>query len=68
MEIFKNGNKSYVVMPKSLTRQQALTEANKHFKEKKANLVIESGRMRDAETIEIGDKGYLWAVSRKGKA
>lgn len=68
MEIFKNGRKSYVVMSKSLTRQEALKEANKHFKEKKANLVIESGRMKDAETIEIGVKGYLWAVSRKGKA
>lgn len=67
MEIFKNGNKSYVVMPKSYTKEQALKEANKHFKESKASLVIESGRMIDEETIEIGNKGYLWAVSRKGK-
>lgn len=67
MEIFKNGNRSYVVIPKSLTKAQALTEANNHFKEKKANLVIESGRMIDEETIEIGNKGYLWVVSRKGK-
>ena len=68
MEIFKNGNKTYVVMPKSLTRDKALKEANNHFKTKKENLVIESGKMKDAETVEIGKKGYLWVVSRKGKA
>lgn len=68
MEIFKNGVKSYVVIEKSLTREQALKEANNHFKEKKTNLVIQSGRMIDPETIEIGKTGYLWVVSRRGKA
>ena len=65
MEIFKNGKKSYVVMPKSLTRDQALKEANRHIKTKKADLEIQSGRMLDAETVVIGKKGYLWVISRR---
>ena len=65
MDIFKNGCRTYVVLSKALTRAQALTKANEHFKAKVTQLEIQSGKMIDDETIKLGKTGTFWVVSRK---
>lgn len=66
--IFKNGMRAYfVISKKEATEKQALIKANEHFKTNKSELMIQSGKMLDAETVEIGVKGDQWVVSRRGK-
>ena len=66
--LFKDGMRSYFVLPKKdYTEKKALAKANEHFKENTKALMIQSGRMIDDETVEIGVKGDQWVVSRKGK-
>ena len=67
--IFKDGKRSfYVISKKEASRDKALKIANSHFKTKADGLEIAEGKMLDEETVQIGVKGDLWVVSRKGKA
>lgn len=61
----ENG-KTYIAVDKVFnTKGEALTVANRYFKTRKDNLEIKSGKLV-GETLEIGVKGDLWVVSRKG--
>lgn len=64
-EVYKNGNKSVVAIPKSFTEEQALTIANEHFKVKKSDLFIETGRtLGDEELIYPKKTGDVWVIGR----
>ena len=67
MELFKNGNRSYLVFKKDIGRRKALSKANEYFKEKVSELEIQSGRMIDDETIKFTTTGTHWVVSRRSK-
>lgn len=61
----ENG-KTYVAVDKVFnTKKEAITIANRYFKTKKDNLEVESGKV-SGQTLEIGVKGDVWVVSRKG--
>lgn len=66
--LFKNGNRSFYVFSKDEPLRKAMREANKHIKTKLENLEIQSGKMLDEDTVQIGCKGNLWIISRRGKA
>ena len=67
--LFKNGNRSYFVIPKKdAAKKRALAIANEHFKTRADGLEIQTGKMLDEETVKIGCKGDLWIISRRGKA
>lgn len=66
MEIFKNGNRTYIALPKEMTKKEALAKANERIKTGKDNLEITTGKI-DGDTLTIGVKGDVWVVFRKGK-
>lgn len=69
MELFKNGNKVFAVFPKSeFKREEAIKEANKHFKVAGKDLEVQQGKMLDENTVVFSPayKGNMWVVSRKG--
>ena len=66
--LFKDGNRTYfVISKKEATEKKALAIANEHFKEKVSELEIQSGKMLDEDTVQIGCKGNLWIISRRGE-
>lgn len=66
--LFKDGWRSYYVIPKKdATEAEAAVIANRYFKVSSKGLVVQSGRMIDKDTVEIGVKGDQWVVSRKGR-
>ena len=65
---FKNGNRSFYVISKEVNREKALKIANSHYKTKLNNLEIQSGKMLDEDTVQIGCKGDVWVISRREKA
>lgn len=58
--------RTVVVVPGTLSKDKALTIANKHFKEKKSNLEILPGKLKRG-MLEIGTEGNKWCVQRKGR-
>lgn len=66
--VFKAENRSFFVVSKRVSKEQALTIANNHYKAKVSDLEIQSGKMIDDETVKIGCKGDVWVVSRRCKA
>lgn len=66
--IFKAENRSFFVVSKRASKEQALTIANNHYRTKVSDLEIQSGKMIDDKTVKIGCKGDLWVVSRRCKA
>lgn len=66
--VFKAGNRSFFVVSKRVSKEQALTIANNHYKAKVCDLEIQSGKMIDDYTLKIGCKGDVWVVSRRCKA
>ena len=66
--VFKDGWRAYFVVPKKeATAAEAAVIANRYFKVSSKGLVVQSGRMIDRDTVEIGVKGDQWVVSRKGR-
>ena len=47
------------------SKTDAVKIANEHFKKKKEDLIVQTGKMIDEETIKIGCRGNLWVVSRR---
>lgn len=67
MNIYKAGRKSFLVISKSFPRDEAISIANRHFKTKRSNLVVQSGRI-SGDDLFIEKTGSVWAISKKGKA
>ena len=65
--LFKNGNRSFYVLSKDMKKSKALSKANEHFKTNTKDLEIQSGKMIDKDTVEIGAQGDVWVVSRRSK-
>jgi hypothetical protein len=68
MEIFKNGNRTYVAIPKKECHfhTEARIRANERIKTSKTNLVVTTGKI-DGDTLTVGVKGDVWVVYRRGK-
>lgn len=66
MDIFKAGGTAYVVIPKEVSKETALNEANKYFKESKESLNIWIGYAKGENLIIKQRGGNVWVVSRKG--
>ena len=56
------------MISKEVNREKALKIANSHYKTKLNNLEIQSGKMLDEDTVQIGCKGDVWVISRREKA
>lgn len=67
MSIYKAGRKTFVVISKSFPEERAISIANQHFKTKRSNLVVQSGRI-SGDDLYLGKTGTVWAISKKGKA
>lgn len=67
MNIYKAGRKTFVVISKSFPNERAITIANQHFRTKRSNLVVQSGRI-SGDDLYLSKTGTVWAVSKKGKA
>lgn len=67
MESFKdNKGRRYIAINKAEhSKIDAVKIANVHFKKKKEDLIVQTGKMIDEETIKIGCRGDLWVVSRR---
>ena len=61
--------KTYLAFIKSeSTKDMAIKSANAHFKTKKDNLRVQSGRILENGDLEVGVRGGWWVVSRKERA
>lgn len=65
-EVYRTDEKrSVVVISKSFTQEQALTIANEHFKVRKSDLFIETGRTLGDDQIVFPNKtGDVWVIGR----
>lgn len=66
-EIYKAGRRTYLVLSKSFPKEEAIKDANLHFKTKKSNLIVQSGRLKGNDLF-IEKTGVVWVISKKGKA
>ena len=67
MNIYKAGRKTFVVISKSFPKDEAISIANRHFKTKRSNLVVQMGKL-SGDNLFIEKTGSVWAISKKGKA
>ena len=68
MEIFKNGNRTYLVFPKEMKKADAVKEANNYFKERADELAVVQGKV-NGDVVVFGSTmkgGNAWVVFRKG--
>lgn len=65
--LYKDENgKTYIAYLKSeLTKDEALTIANYHFKVRKDELKVINGKLNADGMLEIGGRGNMWVVFRK---
>ena len=67
MEIFKDGRKAFVVIPKSVKKADALKQANKHFKTATEKIEVRTGYVED-NALYLGGDNSVWIVTRREKA
>lgn len=68
MEVFEtNDGHVYVAINKrGVSKDDAVTIANRHFKLKKSILMVETGRIVKGK-LKIGIDGNYWVISRRSK-
>ena len=68
MEIYKDGRKAFVVIPKKGTKKDdAVKIANKHFKTSLEGLEVRTGYV-EGNALYLGGKADMWIVTRREKA
>ena len=67
--VYTDGKRSYVAVSKTYSKDEAITIANEHFKTKKSNLEIQSGKaLKNRLEFDVNGQNSCWIVSRRCKA
>lgn len=65
MEIFKNGRKAFVAIPRTMPKKDAIIEANKYLKESVESLEVTIGYAIGDDLTIRRRGGNVWVITRR---